>query len=133
MGGDWAGAEEDMGGVAVMVRRGRAEEVPAEWEGYELWVVELAGAVRGWAAVRSLGGGESELLQVEVEAGYRRRGLARRLLEAALEGTVFLEVRAGNAGAIALYGTVGFVEVGRRKGYYAGPVEDALVMEKKKV
>ncbi len=116
-----------------MVRRGRAEEVPAEWEGYELWVVELAGAVRGWAAVRSLGGGESELLQVEVEAGYRRRGLARRLLEAALEGTVFLEVRAGNAGAIALYGTVGFVEVGRRKGYYAGPVEDALVMEKKKV
>ena len=108
-----------------MVRRGRAEEVPAEWEGYELWVVELAGAVRG--------GGESELLQVEVEAGYRRRGLARRLLEAALEGTVFLEVRAGNAGAIALYGTVGFVEVGRRKGYYAGPVEDALVMEKKKV
>ena len=117
----------------MTVRRGRAEEVPAEWAGYELWVVEMEGAVRGWAAVRGLGAGESELLQVEVAAGYRRRGLARRLLEAALAGTVFLEVREGNAGAIALYSTLGFVTVGRRRGYYAGPVEDALVMEKKKV
>jgi len=101
----------------VTVRRGRAEEVPAEWAGYELWVVEMDGAVRGWAAVRSLGEGESELLQVEVEARYRRQGLGRRLLEAALEGTVFLEVRAGNAGAIALYSTLGVVVVGRRRGY----------------
>ncbi len=115
-----------------MVRRGRAEEVPAEWAGYELCVLELEGAVRGWAAVRSLGEGESELLQVEVEAGYRRRGLGLLLLETALAGTVFLEVREGNAGAIALYSTLGFAVVGRRRGYYAGPEEDALVMEKKK-
>ena len=117
----------------MTVRRGRAEEVAAEWAGYELWVVEMDGAVRGWAAVRSLGAGESELLRVEVEEGYRRRGLGRRLLETALAGTVFLEVRAGNVAAIALYSTLGFVTVGRRRGYYAGPVEDALVMEKKKV
>ena len=117
----------------MTVRRGRAEEVPAEGVGYELWVVEMEGAVRGWAAVRSLGEGESELLQVEVEAGYRRRGLGRGLLGAALEGTVFLEVREGNVGAIALYSTLGFGVVGRRRGYYAGPTEDALVMEKKKV
>lgn len=117
----------------MTVRRGRAAEVPAEWSAYEIWVVEMEGAVRGWAAVRSLGGGESELLQVEVEAGYRRRGLGRRLLETALEGTVFLEVREGNAEAVALYSNFGFQVVGRRKGYYGGPVEDALVMEKKKV
>lgn len=116
----------------MTVRRGRAEEVPAEWSGYELWVVEMEGAVRGWAAVRSLGEGESELLQVEVEVGYRRRGLGRRLLETALEGTVFLEVREGNAGAIELYSTLGFAVAGRRRGYYTGPTEDALVMEKKK-
>jgi [ribosomal protein S18]-alanine N-acetyltransferase len=117
----------------MTVRRGRAGEVPAEWAMYESWVAEMDGAVRGWAAVRSLGAGEAELLQVEVEEGYRRRGIASALLAAALEGTVFLEVRAGNAGAIALYSTLGFAVVGRRRGYYADPVEDALVMEKRKV
>ncbi len=39
-----------------------------------------------------------------------------------------LEVRAGSAGAIALYAGLGFVEVGRRVGYYERPSEDAVVM-----
>jgi ribosomal-protein-alanine N-acetyltransferase len=42
--------------------------------------------------------------------------------------TVELEVRAGSAGAIALYSGLGFVVVGRRVGYYREPVEDALLM-----
>jgi [ribosomal protein S18]-alanine N-acetyltransferase len=41
---------------------------------------------------------------------------------------VELEVRAGSAGAIALYERLGFVAVGRRPGYYRSPVEDAVLM-----
>lgn len=117
----------------MTVRRGRAGEAPPEWADYEIWVVELDGAVRGWAAMRSLGEGESELLQVEVAEAYRRRGLGRALLAEALRGTVFLEVRESNSTAIALYSTLGFLATGRRKDYYSEPREDALVMERRKV
>ena len=46
-----------------------------------------------------------------------------------VEEEMELEVRAGSVGAIALYGGLGFVVVGRRKGYYREPVEDALLMK----
>ena len=39
-----------------------------------------------------------------------------------------LEVRAGSAGAIGLYEGLGFVGVGRRRGYYRDPVDDAVLM-----
>jgi ribosomal-protein-alanine N-acetyltransferase len=117
----------------VTVRRGAPAEAPVAWADYEIWVVEVEGEVQGWAAMRSLGAGESELLQVEVTAEYRRRGLARALLNAALTGTVFLEVRASNAPALALYEDLGFVVTGRRRDYYHAPREDALVMERRKV
>jgi len=45
---------------------------------------------------------------------------------------VFLEVRPSNPYAIALYQSVGFVQVGLRKGYYQAPDngrEDALVLK----
>jgi ribosomal-protein-alanine N-acetyltransferase len=40
-----------------------------------------------------------------------------------------LEVRAGNLAALTLYRRFGFVEVGRRKGYYRDPAEDAVLMD----
>jgi ribosomal-protein-alanine N-acetyltransferase len=43
-------------------------------------------------------------------------------------GHVFLEVRAGNAAALALYRKSDFQETGLRRGYYADPPEDAVVM-----
>ncbi len=64
----------------------------------------------------------------------RRRGIGRALLDRAIATArasgvtvVFLEVRAGNVPAIALYESVGFVATRRRKGYYADG-EDALDM-----
>ena len=42
--------------------------------------------------------------------------------------TVTLEVRAGNAAAVALYHKWGFLPVGRRKNYYTAPTEDAILM-----
>jgi ribosomal-protein-alanine N-acetyltransferase len=41
---------------------------------------------------------------------------------------VELEVRSSSAGAIALYAGLGFVEVGRRPGYYDAPKDDAVLM-----
>ena len=77
--------------------------------------------------------GEAEILTIGVAPSARRRGLARALLAAALAAararaaeTMFLEVEADNAAAIALYCSVGFTPAGRRRDYY-GAGRDALL------
>ncbi len=70
---------------------------------------------------------EAELLTVAVDPALRARGVARLLLSHALAHlrtadhveTVHLEVAETNAIALRLYQALGFVEVGRRRGYYA--------------
>lgn len=81
-------------------------------------------------------GHEIHITNLAVHPEYRRRRIARALLEAMLEGArrrgvelVFLEVRPTNAEAIGLYEGFGFRVIGRRKGYYFDTGEDALVME----
>lgn len=97
----------------------------------------------GFALLRAVvfadGGGEAEVLTLATRPGARRQGVARRALTAALAKVrtagverVYLEVAADNIAARALYGSLGFHEVGRRKGYYARTDEapvDAVVME----
>jgi ribosomal-protein-alanine N-acetyltransferase len=90
--------------------------------------------VKGFIASR-LVAEELHINNVAVREGYRRLGIARKLLETALEEAArmgarmsFLEVRAGNDAAQALYRRCGFRVTGRRPGYYAHPLEDALVM-----
>jgi ribosomal-protein-alanine N-acetyltransferase len=87
-------------------------------------VVEDAGRVVGHA-VASLAGDIAELQRIAVDAGHRRRGLARRLLEEVVSvadrsgaDRLLLEVREDNAGALAFYAAHGFVEVDRRRRYY---------------
>jgi ribosomal-protein-alanine N-acetyltransferase len=70
-----------------------------------------------------------------VEAQWQRRGVGEALCRAVLdwcrgEGAeeAELEVRAGSLGARRLYERLGFVEVGRRPGYYENPAEDAVLM-----
>jgi ribosomal-protein-alanine N-acetyltransferase len=81
-----------------------------------------------------LPGPEIHLLNLAVRPEYRRRGLARRLMRVMLGlgrragvGTIFLEVRAGNAAALGLYLSSGFAATGRRPGYYDDG-EDADLM-----
>jgi [ribosomal protein S18]-alanine N-acetyltransferase len=91
---------------------------------------ELVGYAICWTVID-----QAELGNVAVAPEARGLGIGRRLVEAAL-GRVrrrgacecFLEVRESNAGAQALYRGLGFAKVGRRRGYYAQPTEDALVM-----
>lgn len=80
---------------------------------------------------------EAELLNLAVAGGSRRRGLGSALLRWVLDSaaeqgvrTVYLEVRASNEAARGLYESHGFEEVGRRRGYYQRPVEDALILQR---
>lgn len=93
-------------------------------------------AVAGYAIAFSVGE-EGEVLNVAVEPGFRSKGLAGQMLDALLiemsgrgVRTAFLEVRESNRAALALYGSRGFAEIGRRRAYYRRPVEDALVMRR---
>jgi ribosomal-protein-alanine N-acetyltransferase len=41
---------------------------------------------------------------------------------------MYLEVRESNDAARRLYASRGFLEIGRRRGYYRRPAEDAIVL-----
>ena len=78
---------------------------------------------------------EGHITNLAVAHIHRRGGVGRSLLEALIahtraQGFAFLtlEVRASNTPAQALYGGLGFAEVGRRRRYYQNPPEDALLM-----
>lgn len=86
----------------------------------------------GYASFRTVAD-EAELLRLSVASAARRRGLGRQLLEAGFAelrlrrlARCFLEVRADNEPAIALYRRAGFEPSGERKGYYRDG-SDALV------
>ena len=78
---------------------------------------------------------EGELESVVVHQDLRRQGVGSSLCRAVMQwareegaGRILLEVRAASAGAVRLYGGLGFVATGRRPGYYHDPVEDAVLM-----
>ena len=100
------------------------------------WVAERNGVVAGFLIGRSAAD-EFEILNMAVSRPHRRQGIGSKLLESALEdsrkaGTarVYLEVRASNEPAIALYKRHGFTECGRRVRYYRDPVEDAVLLSR---
>ena len=91
----------------------------------------------GLAAYISLShpAGDMEVLNLATREDARRHGLARLLLEKALDltsplgtGQVFLEVRESNIPAQNLYSSLGFRQCGRRRSYYRDSGEDALVL-----
>ncbi|WP_341211243.1 GNAT family N-acetyltransferase [uncultured Limimaricola sp.] len=81
---------------------------------------------------------EAEILTLATYPDHRRQGRARAALEAfhdaaraAGADTAFLEVAEDNAAACALYAAAGYVQAGRRRGYYprAGqPPAAALIL-----
>lgn len=79
---------------------------------------------------------QGELANIAIHPELRGRGLGARLLGTVVETcrergvtSLYLEVRDSNAAALTLYERFGFREVGRRRGYYRDPQEDARVME----
>ena len=75
------------------------------------------------------------VMNLAVTKSYRRRGVARTLLDQLFEETAgdehrgyTLEVRVSNEGAIKLYEAMGFLARGMRRGYYTDNREDAVIM-----
>jgi ribosomal-protein-alanine N-acetyltransferase len=102
-----------------------------------LWLVAVEGdAVVGYVGSQTVMG-ETDMMNVAVHPDYRRRGIAKGLIEALIQSLkerdsrcLTLEVRVSNEPAIALYTDFGFAEAGRRRNYYRNPKEDALILRK---
>jgi ribosomal-protein-alanine N-acetyltransferase len=95
-----------------------------------------AGGLAGYV-VALVVGPEAEIADLAVAPDARRRGIGRALLERVSAELIergvralFLEVRESNRAARTLYEANGFHSVGRRRGYYRQPVEDALVLKR---
>lgn len=109
--------------------------------GYSGWVLrhgQHGGQVAAYAVLMMVLD-EGHLLNLGVGESFQRRGLGTRLLEHVMARTrqsggvsLMLEVRPSNDKALRLYQRFGFVEIGRRKGYYPAHIgrEDALVLRR---
>lgn len=110
--------------------------------GYNCRLVECDEHVVGYG-IMSTAAGECHMLNVCLAAAFQGQGLGRVLVyhmidiaEKARAQRLYLEVRPSNVAAVRLYESIGFLQIGRRKGYYrARPPaadifgrEDALVM-----
>ena len=102
------------------------------------WVTEVDGKIAAmlvlWFIVD-----EAHIATVAVHPDFRRQGIGEQILLHALraaraEGAqrAFLEVRAGNAAAQAMYRKYGFTVAGVRRGYYKDNNEDAFLMNLEK-
>ena len=98
------------------------------------WAADLDGRVVGmlvaWLIVD-----EIHIATIATHPDFRKQGFGEKLLSLALqsakdEGALssFLEVREGNDAALMMYHKFGYIESGRRAGYYKDNGEDAILM-----
>jgi len=80
---------------------------------------------------------EADMMNIAVAESFRRKGVARELVNALVSAlssrhvhSLTLEVRASNEAAKSLYDAMGFRQVGRRPNYYSAPKEDSLILRK---
>ena len=104
--------------------------------GHSAWVLSLHGEIVGYALMM-LVLDEAHLLNISVAKPFQKQGWGRVLLEHMIAkakhykaANMFLEVRASNISAIALYENMGFNEMSVRRGYYPAHNgrEDAILM-----
>jgi ribosomal-protein-alanine N-acetyltransferase len=120
---------------------------PERWSAAMFWSELAAGhyyriardatGIVGYAGLAATGPDEAWIQNIAVRRDRQRAGVGRALLddllaEADRRGAthVLLEVAVDNDPALALYRRYGFVEVGRRRGYYQPSNTDALVMRR---
>lgn len=106
--------------------------------GYVCRLAEVHGDIAGYG-IMSIGAGEAHILNVCVRDDYRGRGIARKLLQYLIDRArsagmheAYLEVRPSNVTAARLYHSMGFEQVGVRRGYYQATNgrEDAVVLRR---
>jgi len=133
---------DDLGAVTAIDREAFARPWPAEAYARELrenpaarYLVAVSGGeVIGFAGAWIILD-ESHITNIAVAESRRGQGVGRALTWALLQylsnlGAAYatLEVRESNAAARALYASLGFQAVGRRKRYYEDNGEDALIL-----
>lgn len=102
---------------------------------YCCYLVALADGEPAGCCGCTISFGEANIDNVVVAERYRNRGIAQQMLkkliqtgeEASVEAFT-LEVRVSNAAAIHIYEKLGFCAEGIRPGFYEKPVEDAVIM-----
>ncbi len=109
--------------------------------GYQCWVLANKQQIVAHG-VMSVAIGECHLLTLCVSSDYQRLGYGRKLFNLLLDRAHILEasvcylvVRPTNMNAIALYRSMGFVQIGERKNYYPDGEtyqdrENALIMSR---
>ncbi|VAX08623.1 Ribosomal-protein-S18p-alanine acetyltransferase [hydrothermal vent metagenome] len=106
--------------------------------GYCCWVYCLEQRIIGYS-IMSIAVGEANILNLCIHPEMQGHGLGRNLLERMLTiarqhsaDTAFLEVRASNKAAAALYNVMEFNEIGLRRNYYPAKHgrEDAVLYAK---
>lgn len=118
-----------------------AESLPRPWSAVVWWeelrspfsryfVIEDGNGISGQIGVKRISD-ELHIMTIAVRPESRRRGHAKKLVEASLAdqpdaNLFYLEVRPGNVAARALYESLGFYVTGVRPRYYGD--EDALLM-----
>jgi ribosomal-protein-alanine N-acetyltransferase len=105
-----------------------------KWEPHGPWAQHRPPPILGYGGFWMIVD-ESHISTLAVHSSWRGRGLGEMLLVALIEASmlrgaaeVTLEARVSNVVAQNLYRKYGFVQVGRRKGYYHDNHEDALIM-----
>ena len=114
--------------------------VPLDGPRRMCFVAEQAEDITGFIVIGlvgspGVGNGVAEMESLAVRQDARRHGVGRNLCLQAVfwaqtmgAQTMQLEVRSASVAAMALYRSLGFVEQGRRSGYYADPKDDAVLM-----
>lgn len=106
--------------------------------GYDSWVCEEMDNILGYCML-SMATGEAHIMNICVDPAEQGQGIGRHMVEFMVEfgisnkvSSIFLEVRPSNVGALTLYKSLGFNEIGVRKDYYPGKEEreDALMLAK---
>ncbi|MBF0689543.1 MAG: ribosomal protein S18-alanine N-acetyltransferase [Cellulomonas sp.] len=126
--------ERTLFGVSAWSRQMLADELVGPGRTYV--GAELpGGSLVGYAGIW-FDGRDVQVMTVATDPGYQGRGIARRMLVTLLERaralgaeSVLLEVRVDNAPAIHLYESLGFTQLGRRRGYYQPENVDAWTMQ----
>ena len=102
------------------------------------YVAEYDGQIVGSCGM-TISYGEGSIDNVVVDEDYRGKGIAHEMINTLLqEGDAqgieayTLEVRVSNKAAIAVYTDAGFVSEGIRPRFYEKPVEDAMIMWRRK-
>jgi ribosomal-protein-alanine N-acetyltransferase len=127
------GGADDLDTVAAIQQAspGAARWNAADYLEQDFLVALEGNRIVGFLVARTVAADEREILNLAVAPDFRRKGVARELVNSALggfRGDVYLEVRESNGVARELYKSLGFKELSKRKEYYDSPPETAIVM-----